>query len=131
MAYPLHGSFGDHILPPTDAQVDCKDLFAGAAWVSLCQNWARLSSLKKVHGYATWRLADAKNRFSELVNRALTEGPQQVLRRDDAVILLGRDDYEKLLGVRASFKQFLLAEGPSLDGLDLQRDRSPMRDVDL
>jgi prevent-host-death family protein len=27
-----------------------------------------------------WRLADAKNRFSELVNRALTGDPQVVLR---------------------------------------------------
>jgi antitoxin Phd len=74
-----------------------------------------------------WRLADAKNRFSELVNRALTEGPQRVLRRDDAVVVMAERDYEKLTGARPSFKEFLLGEGPGLEDVDLTRDRSPMR----
>ena len=78
-----------------------------------------------------WRLADAKNRFSELVSRALTDGPQRVLRRDDAVVVVSERDYDKLLGKRASFKTFLLGGGPSLSVLDLDRDRSPMRNVKL
>ncbi len=78
-----------------------------------------------------WRLADAKNRFSELINRALTRGPQLVLRRRDAVIVVARRDYEKLTGKQRSFKQFLLSKGPSFRGLDLTRDRSPMRNVKL
>ena len=77
-----------------------------------------------------WKLADAKNRFSEMVNRALAEGPQQVLRRDDAVVVLAQRDYEKLTGRRLGFQEFLLS-GPSFAGLDLGRDRSPMRDVEL
>jgi antitoxin Phd len=76
-----------------------------------------------------WRLADAKNRFSELVNRALTEGPQRVLRREDAVVVVAERDYEKLTGARPSFKEFLLGEGPSMKDVDLTRDRSPMRVV--
>jgi antitoxin Phd len=79
----------------------------------------------------TWRLADAKNRFSELVNRALTGGPQVVLRRRDAVVVVARRDYEKLTGQRPGFKQFLLGKGPSFRGLDLTRDKSPMRNVSL
>lgn len=78
-----------------------------------------------------WRLADAKNRFSELVNRALTGDPQVVLRRRDAVVVLSRRDYEKLTGERPGFKQFLLGTGPTLKGLDLSRDKSPMRKVSL
>jgi len=78
-----------------------------------------------------WLLADAKNRFSELVNRALAEGPQRVRRRGDAVIVIAQRDYEKLTGNRPSFKQFLMGKGPSLQQLDLTRDRSPMRDVKL
>jgi len=79
----------------------------------------------------TWHLADAKNRFSELVNRALTEGPQEVRRRSDAVVVLARRDYEKLAGKRPSFKQFLMGKGPSLEGLDLRRDKSAFRDAHL
>ena len=78
-----------------------------------------------------WRLADAKNRFSELVKRALAEGPQRVVRRDDAVVVLAEHDYEKLTGKRVGFKEFLMGKGPSLKRLDLTRDRSPMRDVKL
>ena len=76
-----------------------------------------------------WRLADAKNRFSEVVNRALAEGPQFVRRRSDAVVIVAQRDYEKLTGRRPGFKEFLTGKGPSLEGLDLTRDRSAMRNV--
>ncbi|MBV9295724.1 MAG: type II toxin-antitoxin system prevent-host-death family antitoxin [Acidobacteriaceae bacterium] len=78
-----------------------------------------------------WRLADAKNRFTELVNRALAEGPQRVVRRQDAVVVVAQRDYDKLSGTRRDFKDFLLGEGPSLDGLDIGRDRSPLRKAPL
>ena len=74
-----------------------------------------------------WRLADAKNRFSEVVDRALVEGPQRVLRRDEAVVVVAERLYESLTGARLGFKQFLLGDGPSLEGLDLTRHRFPMR----
>ena len=79
----------------------------------------------------SWRLADAKNRFSELVNRALKGEPQVVVRRRDAVVVVARREFQKLTGERKSFKQFLLSEGPNLQGLDLRRDISPMRKVKL
>jgi antitoxin Phd len=80
-----------------------------------------------------WRLAEAKNKFSEVVNRALVEGPQRVLRRKDAVVVIAERDYEKLTGNRPSFKEFLLGRGSGVDfeGVDLARDRSPMRDTRL
>lgn len=78
-----------------------------------------------------WRLADAKNRFSEVVTRALSEGPQRVSRRGDTVIVLSEAEYLRLSGKKPDFVQFLLEETPSLDGLDLSRAKSPMRIVDL
>ncbi|PZD73669.1 hypothetical protein C1752_01940 [Acaryochloris thomasi RCC1774] len=78
-----------------------------------------------------WRLAEAKNKFSELVNLALSEGPQKVKRRNDVVVVLAEHDYELLTGTKPSFKDFLLQDGPSLEGIELERDRSPMRDVEL
>jgi antitoxin Phd len=78
-----------------------------------------------------WHLAEAKNRFSEVFNRALSEGPQRILRRHDAVIVRSERDYDKLTGKRPDLKQFLLGKGPTLEDLDITRDRSPMRDVKL
>ncbi len=77
-----------------------------------------------------WKLADAKTKFSEVVRRALTEGPQRVLRRDDAVIVLAEEQYERLLGTRQGFKDFLL-DAPDMEDLELERARDPMRDITL
>ena len=76
-----------------------------------------------------WRLADAENRFSELVTRALAEGPQRVRRHDDTVVVIAERDYEKLTGKRPDFKEFLMGGGPGFERLNLARDDSPMRDV--
>lgn len=78
-----------------------------------------------------WRLAEAKNRFSELVTRALAEGPQRVRRHDAAVVVMAEQDYERLTGAKPNFKEFLLGGGPSFEGLDLTRDRTPIRRVKL
>ncbi len=78
-----------------------------------------------------WRLAEAKNRFSEVVNRALNEGPQTVSRRNDSVVILSQQEYERLTGKRPGFKEFLLKHTPLLDDLDLSRDQSSMRNIEL
>ena len=73
-----------------------------------------------------WRLADAKNRFSELFTHALTLGPQRVRRFKDAVIVLSEQDYERITGRRPGFKNHL-SQGESFEGLDLTRDSGPGR----
>jgi antitoxin Phd len=77
-----------------------------------------------------WNLADAKNRFSELVNLVLTQGPQKVRRRKDTVIVIAVQEYECLKGRRTKFKDYLL-RGESLEGLDLKRDSSLTRNTGL
>ncbi len=79
-----------------------------------------------------WQLAEARNRFSEVFSRALSEGPQFVTRRNEEVVILARDEYDRLSGEKhkPNFIEFLTS-GPSFEGVDLERDRGPMRDVDL
>ena len=77
-----------------------------------------------------WKLADAKNRLTEVVNRTLAEGPQTITRRQDEVVVISREDYQRLLGERPSFVEFLM-EGSSLEGVDLTRDGDEMREVTL
>lgn len=46
-----------------------------------------------------WRLQDAKARFSELVRRVRSEGPQRVsVRGRDEVVVLALEEYERLRG---------------------------------
>ncbi len=75
-----------------------------------------------------WNLADAKNRFREVVNLALTEGPQTIHRRKDTVVVVAAEEYKRLTGKLPTFKDFL-ARGESFEGLDLERDQGPGRDV--
>ncbi len=77
-----------------------------------------------------WKLAEAKNKFSEVVRRALEEGPQRIERRNDAVVLISAEEYERLTGGTPSFIDFLLG-APDMGDLDLTRDKSPMREIDL
>jgi prevent-host-death family protein len=45
----------------------------------------------------TWSLAEAKAKFSELVERARTEGPQHLTKNGkDAAVMLSAEEYERL-----------------------------------
>jgi antitoxin Phd len=79
-----------------------------------------------------WQLQDAKNRFSEVVNKALAEGPQVVTRRGEEVaVILSTDEYNRLKKSKSSLREFF-RESP-LVGVDLQveRDQSYPRDAQL
>ena len=77
-----------------------------------------------------WKLAEAKNKFSEVVNLALSEGPQEVDRRGDTVVIIAKDEYDQLCGKHTDFKTYLIS-GPTLEGLDLSRNHSSVREVEL
>jgi antitoxin Phd len=77
-----------------------------------------------------WQMADAKNRFSEVLNLASSQGPQRVRRRKEAFMVVTEEEWERMNGKRLDFKEYLM-NGPGSEGVDLTRDRSPMRDVDL
>ena len=79
----------------------------------------------------SWQLQEAKQRFSEVVRRALDEGPQVVTRHgEEAVIVVSAREYRRLAGGAADFRDFLLG-GPDLSALDLERADELPREVDL
>ncbi len=50
---------------------------------------------------ARWSLQDAKARFSELVRRAHSDGPQHVtVHGRDAVVIVDADEFDRLKGAR-------------------------------
>jgi antitoxin Phd len=77
-----------------------------------------------------WQLQEAKARFSELVQRAIYEGPQTVTRHGkDAVVVISVEEFRLMEKRQIDFKEFL-ASAP-LEGVDLERDRDHGRDVEL
>ncbi len=57
----------------------------------------------------TWKLQDAKAKFSQLVENAVKAGPQLVTRRGQkAVVVLSVADYENMVSKKPSFKEFLI-----------------------
>jgi hypothetical protein len=65
-----------------------------------------------------------------MLNLASSQGPQRVRRRKDAFMVVTEEEWERMNGKRLDFKAYLMT-GPSFEGVDLTRDPSPMRDVDL
>jgi prevent-host-death family protein len=78
-----------------------------------------------------WQVQTAKQRFSELLDRAIEEGPQVVTRHGRPVaVLVAIDEFRRLREGTPDFKRFLL-DGPLLDGVDLERAADSGRDVEL
>lgn len=78
-----------------------------------------------------WTLQDAKNRFSAVVDAALSGVPQEVSRRGKpAVVVLSSQEYHRLLKEavehRESFTDHLLAF-PGMN--DIPRAQAALRDV--
>ena len=81
---------------------------------------------------ATWKLEDAKARFSELVRRAHDEGPQAVtVRGRPAVVVLDAEAYERLAAPVPTLPLVAFLESLDMEGLDLTRDRDETREVEL
>ena len=80
-----------------------------------------------------WKLEDAKARFSEVVRRAGSDGPQMVtVRGTEAAVVLSARDFARLGQGAADRKPLLeFLQELDLDGLDLTRDPDFGRDVEL
>lgn len=76
----------------------------------------------------SWQLQEAKSKFSEVIDEALTEGPQIITRRGiETAVILSFSEYRQLVLGRKKLSEFF--QESSLAGLniDLQRDNSPVR----
>lgn len=84
----------------------------------------------------SWKLEDAKNRFSEVVRLALGHEPQLVTRNGrEAVVVLSAEEYGRLTDPPEDLFTFLqsspLAEALAAGEIDLDRPLDFGRDVDL
>jgi antitoxin Phd len=85
-----------------------------------------------VKAYRGWKLEDAKARFSELVRRAQSEGPQRVtVRGRDAVVVISAAELERLLPEKRRLPFVRFMESLYVEGLDLSREPDHGRDAEL
>lgn len=80
----------------------------------------------------TWQLQTAKARLSEVVRKALLNKPQEItLRGKDAVVVLSKESYDALVKPKLLFTQFMQQSPLVGMNLELSRDHSLTRQIDL
>ncbi|WP_454848346.1 type II toxin-antitoxin system Phd/YefM family antitoxin [Rhizobium binxianense] len=83
-------------------------------------------------GKQSWKLEEAKARFSEVVRLAHSEGPQRVtVRGRDSVVVISIEELDRLMKPepRKPFVEFM--ESLDLDGIELEREEDRGRDIAL
>jgi prevent-host-death family protein len=79
-----------------------------------------------------WLLQDAKARFSELVRRVHSEGPQHVtVHGRDEVVVIAAEEYRRLQGERTGRALIEAIQASPYRDTELEAPRTPMpvRDV--
>ena len=81
---------------------------------------------------AAWQIQDAKNRFSEMLERARKDGPQTVTRHGRKVaVVLSHEEFEKLSRPKDSLIDFFRNSPLAGVELDITRSRDTGRTIKL
>lgn len=79
-----------------------------------------------------WQLQEAKAQLSEVVRLCSVEGPQVLtVRGKEQAVVISKADYDKLLGTKPNFTEFMAASPLKGIELNLERDNSAARELDL
>jgi antitoxin Phd len=79
-----------------------------------------------------WKLQDAKNHFSEVVDFAIKEGPQEVTRRGEhAVVIMSFALYQELSQPKENLVNFFRNSPFYGVELDLERIKDNPREIDF
>lgn len=77
----------------------------------------------------TWQLQEAKNKFSQVVDEAVRDGPQIITKHGvETVVVISIEDYRRRYAGRQKLTRFLRESPLAEYKLDLTRDTSLPRD---
>lgn len=81
----------------------------------------------------SWQLQEAKQKFSELVRRALEDGPQVVTRRgEEVVVVVPAAEFRRLTEDKPDFKEYLMSAPEGLELIIPERPPNDYpREIDL
>jgi prevent-host-death family protein len=75
-----------------------------------------------------WQIQEAKNKFSEVVDKAIKHGPQIITKRGvEAVIVLSYAEYRKAMLNQKKLSDFFRESPLAEVEFDLRRDKSRLR----
>ena len=79
-----------------------------------------------------WQLQEAKNRFSEVVDDALTHGPQIVTRHGrEVVVILAIEEYRRMKQPKGGLLACLQVPAKYACEIEPARDKELPREIDL
>ncbi len=79
-----------------------------------------------------WQLQEAKNKFSNLVDKAQQEGPQIVTKHGkESIVVLAVEEYQRIIRPKLNLLEFIQASPLAGISLDTLRDKSFSREIDL
>jgi prevent-host-death family protein len=80
----------------------------------------------------SWTVAQAKAKFSEVLDRAMAEGPQTITRRGrTAAIVVNADEWNRKTKRVGTLAEFFAASPLRNSGLKLKRPKGRIRRIDL
>ena len=79
-----------------------------------------------------WQLQKAKNKFSKLVEKARYEGPQFVTKHGkESFVVISVEEYQKIVKPKSNLFNFIQSSPLSDISLNIERDKSVSRDIEL
>lgn len=83
-------------------------------------------------GAPIWTVAEAKAKFSEVIERAMSEGPQTITRKGrTAVVLVGAEEWQRKTNRVGNLAEFFAASPLRGSGLKMRRLKDRARKINL
>jgi prevent-host-death family protein len=81
---------------------------------------------------STWAVAEAKAKFSEVLQKAETEGPQRITRRgEDAVVVVSKKEWDRRTQRKGTLLEFFMNSPLRGSGIEIPPRNKSMRRIDL
>jgi prevent-host-death family protein len=93
-----------------------------------------MTKMTMKHGtpHTTWAVAEAKARFSEVIDRALADGPQTITRKGKkAVVIVSAEEWQRKTTRKGNLAEFFAASPLRGTELKIKRTKDGPRDFQL
>jgi prevent-host-death family protein len=83
-------------------------------------------------GAPNWTVAEAKAKFSEIIERAMSEGPQTITRKGrTAAVVVGAEEWQRKTKRAGNLAEFFAGSPLRGSGLKVTRSKAKPRKIDL